>query len=341
MHKNASVLHKLSFLSLIVMPLPSLAAVPDGLGGTVKVDGSSTVYPITEAVAEEFGKLANNVKITVGISGTGGGMKKFCTGETDISNASRPIKPTEIEQCQKNGIDFIELPVAYDALSIVVNKANNWLTSITVQELKKLWEPEAQGVVMTWDQVRSTWPKQPVRLFGAGVDSGTYDYFTEAIVGKEDASRGDYTSSEDDNMLVKGVESNKYALGFFGLAYFEENKTRLNAVAVDDQKDSNGVGPQLPSAANVETGSYAPLSRPLFIYVSKQAVARPEVAAFINFYQQQATTLSKEVGYIALPANINALAVERFAKRSTGTLFAAGNQVGVSLESLMRKANNG
>ena len=283
--KNTLVASGLAALvAALVLPVPQVsAAVPADLAGAVRVDGSSTVYPITEAVAEEFGASARGVKVTVGISGTGGGMKKFCAGETDMSNASRPIKKTEMELCQKNGIEFIEVPVAYDALTVVVNNKNDWAKDITVKELKTIWEPEAQGKIKTWKQVRAAWPDTPISLYGAGVDSGTYDYFTEAIVGKEDASRGDYTSSEDDNVIVKGVEGDAASLGFFGLAYYEENKTKLKALAIDDENAANGAGAQMPSAENVIKGVYAPLSRPLFVYVAKKSLEKPEVLAFVQF----------------------------------------------------------
>lgn len=311
------------------------AAVPEKLSGNIKIDGSSTVYPITEAVAEEFGRTNSAVKVTVGISGTGGGFKKFLAGETDISNASRPIKPSEAEQAAKNNIDYIELPVAYDALTVVVNPKNTWATSITVAELKKIWAPESQGKIMRWNQVRSTWPDRPLKLFGAGVDSGTFDYFTEAIVGKEDASRGDYTSSEDDNVLVRGVAGDENALGFFGLAYFEENKSTLKALPIDDGNDSNGKGAIMPTAENVISGSYQPLSRPLFIYVRKDAAQRPEVREFVNFYLKNSPAMATEVGYVALPQNIATLASSRFDKLVTGSVFATGTQVGASLEKLL------
>lgn len=311
------------------------AAVPAHLSGAVRIDGSSTVYPITEAVAEEFGAQAREVKVTVGISGTGGGMKKFCAGETDISNASRPIKATEVELCKKNGIEFIELPVAYDALTVVVNPKNTWANDITVKELKTLWEPEAQGKIVTWSQVRSTWPNKPIKLYGAGVDSGTYDYFTEAIVGKEDASRGDYTSSEDDNVVVKGVEGDANSLGFFGLAYYEENKGKLKALAIDDENASNGAGAQMPNLDNVIKGAYAPLSRPLFVYVSKKSAERPEVLEFVNFYLNQGQSLAREVGYVPLAEQAATLARARFEARTFGSMFAQGHHVGVSLESLL------
>jgi phosphate transport system substrate-binding protein len=304
----------------------------------IAVDGSSTVYPITEAVAEQFQQSHPSVKVTVGISGTGGGFKKFCAGETDISDASRPIKPSEVELCQKNGVEYVELPVAYDGLAVVVNPNNNWVDHITAAELKKIWEPEAQGKVMRWNQVRPKWPNKEIHLFGAGVDSGTYDYFTEAIVHKEHSSRGDFTSSEDDNVLVQGIATDEAALGFFGLAYYEENKNRLKLVAIDDEKAENGEGPILPSLDTVMKGTYQPLSRPLFIYVRKQALDRPEVAAFIQFYLQNGATLAREVGYIPLPGRAYQLAQGRVEKRQTGSIFGGkGSQVGVSIEELLAK----
>jgi len=316
----------------------SLAAVPD-VSGTIKVDGSSTVYPITEAVAEEFGKEHSATKVTVGISGTGGGFKKFCAGETDISDASRPIKAAEVELCSKAGITYIELPIAYDALSVVVHPANTWATSMTVAELKKLWEPEAQGKITRWSQLRAGWPDTPIALFGAGTDSGTFDYFTEAIVGKEKASRGDFTASEDDNVLVQGVASNKNALGYFGLAYLEENAGKIKAVAIDDENAKNGEGSQLPSKKTVAAGTYRPLARPLFVYVRTEALARPEVQAFVTFYLKNGKELSNEVGYIPLTDKEYALATYRFEKRVQGSLFASGHNAGTALEQLLARGN--
>ncbi|MBI5756323.1 MAG: PstS family phosphate ABC transporter substrate-binding protein [Nitrospirae bacterium] len=305
---------------------------------TIKIDGSSTVYPITEAVAEEFQAAEKGkTRVTVGISGTGGGFKKFCNGETDISDASRPIKPTEVEACKKKGIDYIELPVAYDGLAIMVNPKNNWVDYITVKELKKLWEPEAQGKITRWNQIRPNWPGKEIRLFGAGVDSGTYDYFTEAIVGKEHTSRGDYTSSEDDNVLVQGITTDVLALGFSGVAYYESNKERLKLVPVDDENPANGKGPILPTYDDVMKGIYQPLSRPIFIYVNKKSADRPEVTRFIEFYMKNAGALSKEVGYIALPDKGYELALKRFTKRITGSVFGGhGSQVGVKIEELLK-----
>src|SRR5688500_10857400 len=232
----------------------------------IQVDGSSTVYPITEAVAEEFQKANPGTKVTVGISGTGGGFQKFCRGEIDISDASRPIKATEVEACEKSGVQFVEVPVAYDGLAVVVNPKNNWAASMTVAELKKLWEPAAQGKVAKWNQIREGWPNREIHLFGAGVDSGTFDYFTEAVVGKEGQSRGDYTSSEDDNVIVQGVSGDLNALGYFGYAYYEQNKDKLKLVLIDDGDAANGAGPIAPSPDTVAGGTYRPLSRPVFIY---------------------------------------------------------------------------
>lgn len=310
-----------------------------GLSGEVRIDGSSTVYPISEAVAEEFRREQPGVRVMVGISGTGGGFKKFTRGETDISDASRPIKSSEEEVARASRIEFIELPVAYDGLAVVVNPNNTWCSSMTVEELKQLWQPEAQEKITRWNQVRSQWPDREIHLFGPGVDSGTYDYFTEAVVGKEGASRGDLTSSEDDNVLVQGVSRDENALGFFGYAYYEENRGKLKLVAVDDQNPDNGEGAILPSPETVSNGTYQPLSRPIFIYVGEQAAGRPEVARFVEFYLQNAPALVREVGYIALPERAYQLALERFQKRVTGTIFSGGSQVGVSMEELLQREN--
>src|SRR5512134_630002 len=250
----------------------ALAAAP--VFAQQKIDGSSTVFPVTEAVAEDFQKAKKQqVKVTVGISGTGGGFKKFCRAETDISNASRPILKSEMADCQKAGVEYIELPVAFDALTVVVNPKNAFIKQLTVAEMRKIWEPSAQGKVTRWSQVNPQWPDQPMKLFGPGADSGTFDYFTEAVVGKSKSSRGDFTASEDDNVLVQGVANDRNALGYFGFAYYIENQKKLKAVAID-----GGKGPVLPSAKSVEDGTYQPLSRPIFIYVSKKSLdSKPEV----------------------------------------------------------------
>jgi len=303
----------------------------------IKIDGSSTVFPITEAVAEEFQGANRGMKVTVGISGTGGGFKKFCNGETDLSNASRPIKESEVKQCAGNKIEYVELPVAYDGIAILVNPKNSWVDYLTVKELKKIWEPAAQGKIKKWNQIRPNWPDKEIHLFGAGADSGTYDYFTEAIIGKEHASRGDFTASEDDNVLVQGITSDPYALGFFGVAYYQENKDRLKLVPIDDENDANGKGPVLPEYDNVVKGAYQPLARPIFIYVSLQSASRPEVRSFVEFYLKNGAPLVKEVGYIALPDRAYELAAGRFQKRIAGSVFGGKSQVGVRIEDLLQR----
>lgn len=271
----------------------------EALTGTIQVDGSSTVFPVTEAVAEEYRNEQPEVKVTIGVSGTGGGFKKFSRGETNISNASRPIKDIEIEACKENNITYVELEVAYDGLAVLVNPENTWVDSFTIEELKKIWEPAAQGVIMKWNQIRPEWPNEEIHLFGPGVASGTYDYFTEAIVGKSGSSRGDFTASEDDHVLVQGIAGDKYALGFFGLAYYTENADKLTLIGVH-----NGTEVVKPSLETVSNGTYKPLSRPLFIYVNSTSVKSPEVVDFVNFYIDNASELSEDVGYIPLPIEL-------------------------------------
>jgi phosphate transport system substrate-binding protein len=265
------------------------------LSGAIKIDGSSTVYPITEAVAEEFRVVEPAVNVTVGVSGTGGGFKKFMRGDIDINDASRPIKSKEATACDDIGIGYQELSVAYDGLAVLVHPENDWVDYLTVEELKKIWLPEAQGKVMYWSDVRESWPKEELHLFGPGIASGTYDYFAEAICGKKVGTRGDYTASEDDHVLVQGIATDKNGLGFFGLAYYEENKDKLKLVGVD-----NGKGVVMPSLETVGNGSYAPLSRPIFIYVSSVAAEKEEVKEFVRFYLESASSLVSEVGYIPL-----------------------------------------
>jgi phosphate transport system substrate-binding protein len=277
----------------------------------VTLDGSSTVFPISEAVAEEFQKADKTVRVTVGISGTGGGFQKFCRGETDIADASRPISATEVAACQKSGVEYIELPVAFDGIAIAVNPKNTWANNITVAELKTLWSPDAQGQVKNWNQVRKDWPNREIHLFGAGVDSGTYDYFTEVIMGKAKSSRGDFTSSEDDNVLVQGIGNDELALGFLPFAYFEENAARLKLVPVDEGKGSGAVA---PAPDTIEKGVYSPLSRPVFIYVSKQAAQRQEVQRFVEFFLKNADTLVREVNYVSLGAAAYGSATDKFTK---------------------------
>jgi len=306
--------------------------------GTISLDGSSTVYPISEAVAEEFQKVNPKAKVTVGISGTGGGFKKFCSGETDISDASRPIKPTEVEACKAKGIEYIELPIAYDGLAVMVNPKNDWASCMTVKELKTLWEPEAQSKVSKWSQVRPGWPDKDIHLFGPGVDSGTYDYFTEATVGKEHSSRGDFQSSEDDNVLVQGIANDPLALGFFGFAYYEENRNKLKLLGIDDEKAEDGAGCIQPSAETVEKGTYQPLSRPLFIYVKKSVATNPPIKAFVQYYLQNAQKLVREVGYIPFPSDAYKLVEARYDKGVTGSLFEGkGSQVGVTIGELLKR----
>jgi len=328
----------LIFSWVVLQHSNSEAALPSALEGAITADGSSTVYPISEAVVEEFGKQHQKVRVTVGISGTGGGFKKFCAGETDISDASRPIKASEIDLCKQNNVSYIELPIAYDALTVVVNPANTWASNMTVKELQKLWAPEAQAKITKWSDLNPKWPAENIHLFGPGVDSGTYDYFTEAVVGKEHSSRGDFTSSEDDNVLVQGVANDKFALGYFGLAYYLENKAKLKAVNIDDENSANGAGPQEPSAETVVKGTYQPLARPLFIYVSKKSAERPEVQEFVNFYLKNGQSLVKEVGYVTLQPRVYELATQRFASKTLGSIFATqGSTVGVTLEQLLSK----
>jgi len=297
----------------------------------IKIDGSSTVFPISEALAEEFQiSKRGKVRVTVGIAGTGGGFKKFCRGEIDISNASRPISAEEMEACRKAGIKYIELPVAYDALTVVVNPNNTWVKSLTIADLKTMWEPSAQGRISSWKQILAEFPAEKLMLFGPGADSGTFDYFTEAVNGKAKASRGDFTASEDDNTLVQGVENNKSALGYFGFAYYAAHKDKLRAVPID-----GGKGPVEPSIDNVIKGTYSPLSRPLFIYVKESAAARPEVKEFVEFTMKEGAGLVKEVGYVPLPASAYQLALKHFTDRKLGSVYGGVPKVGVTIEQLL------
>ncbi|MCH8189733.1 MAG: PstS family phosphate ABC transporter substrate-binding protein [Chloroflexi bacterium] len=281
---------------LVVAIAIAACAVQGDVKGTVKIDGSSTVFPITEAVAEEFRRVEPAVRTAIGISGTGGGFHRFCAGETDIQNASRTIKPSEADACAKNGVEFLELEVAYDGLSVVVHHDNQFVDFLTVDELRRIWEPGSK--VNRWNQVRPDWPDERLRLFGPGTASGTFDYFTEAIVGEEDASRSDYTASEDDNVLVQGVSGEKFSLGYFGFAFFIENQDRLTVVPIDP---GDGV-PIKPTQQTINDGTYRPLSRPLFIYVSVESLrTKPQVATIVKFYLDEARLLAPLVGYVALP----------------------------------------
>jgi len=303
-------------------------------GSVIKIDGSSTVFPITQAVAEEF-QIERGGQATVGVSGTGGGFKKFCRGEIALSGASRPIKPTEVAMCKDAGIDFVELPVAYDGIAVVVNKKATWVDHLTVDELKKMWSPEAEGQVTKWSDIREGWPDKKLQLLGPGVDSGTYDYFTKAIVGTEHSSRGDFAPNEDDNVLVHGVSNDDGALGYFGYAYYAENKDKLKLVPIDDGIAENGEGAIAPSPESVAGGTYQPLSRPIFIYVSSKAMERPEVDAFVKFYLNEGKALVAEVGYIALPDSAYALVNKRFADKTMGSMLEGGSKVGATVEQML------
>lgn len=300
----------------------------------VRMDGSSTVFPIAEAVSEEFQlQQRGAIRVTVGQSGTGGGFKKLCRGDADVSNASRPILQEEMNRCREAGIGFMELPVAYDAITVVVNPANDWVQSITVEDLRKIWEPAAQGKITRWNHVRPEWPDAPLMLFGPGADSGTFDYFTEAVTGKAKSSRGDYAASEDDNVLVQGVENNKYALGYFGFAHYISHHERMRAVPV-----ITAAGEAiLPSVDTVVAGTYQPLSRPLFIYVSEQAAQRPEVRQFVEFYLTEGSALAQEVGFVTLPAQATQIALGHFRENRLGTVFGGVPEVGVTIEHLLER----
>jgi len=326
----------LSRRSILFASIAAAGAMATGTSlaqSTIKIDGSSTVFPITEAVAEEFQKAKKGaVKVTVGISGTGGGFKKFCRGETDISNASRPITKSEMAECLKNGVTYVEMPVAYDALSVVVNPKNAWLKDISIEDLKKIWEPAAQGKITRWNQVNPAWPDRQIKLFGAGADSGTFDYFTEAVTGKSKSSRGDFTASEDDNVLVTGVSRDVDALGFFGFAYYSENQDKLKALPIS-WKGGKSVGPSMETVVN---GTYQPLSRPIFIYVKADSAKRPEVREFVDYFNKNADKLVREVKYVPLPASAYTYNQDALAKMRVGTKFGGENLVGVTIEQLMK-----
>ena len=310
------------------------APAPAGGGGVVKIDGSSTVFLISQAVAEEYDK-AGKGQAAVAESGTGGGFQKFCRGEIDLTGASRPIKTSEADACKAAGIELIELPIAYDGIAVVVHKNNKFVDKLTVNELKTMWAPEAAGKVSTWKAVRPAFPDKKLVLYGPGTDSGTFDYFTQAVVGKEKSSRGDYTSNEDDNVLVQGVAGDENALGYFGYAYYKENQDKLKIVPIDDEKADNGAGAIAPDPKTVADGTYQPLARPLFIYVSTKSLAKPGVAAFTAFYVEKAKTLAGEVGYIPLPDQAYQLVTGRLTGKKTGTMFAGGSQVGMTIEKLL------
>lgn len=300
----------------------------------VKVDGSSTVFPITEAVAEEF-QNETKTKVTVGVSGTGGGFKKFCRGETDVSNASRPILQKEIDDCKANGVEFIELPIAFDALTVIINPKNQFAKTMTVAELNKMWGPSAQGKIKTWNQVNPAWPNTPIKLFGAGSDSGTFDYFTEAINGKAKSQRGDYTPTEDDNITIKGVVGDVNAIGYLGYAYFAENASQLSAVAIVNKPGSKAV---LPSRESIEDGTYQPLGRPIFIYVNaKNGAFKPHVKAFVDYYLTNSRELIEEVKYVPLPEKDQKAVISHWKSLKSGSGFGGKSEVGVKIEDLLSR----
>jgi phosphate transport system substrate-binding protein len=291
---NRQKFNRYALAGVVAATVAAGVAAPSALSqnSIIQVDGSSTVFPISEAMAEEFMAANRGTQVTVGVSGTGGGFSKFCAGELDITGASRPIKSSEAEACTAAGIEYIEVPVATDALTVVINPDNTWAEEMTSEQLKMMWEPAAEGTITRWNQIDPSWPNAPIDLFGPGTDSGTFDYFTDEIVGESGASRADYTASEDDNILVLGVSRDTNALGYFGLAYYLENQDTLKAVAVD------GV---LPTPENVENGTYLPLSRPIFLYVKKSSLeSSDEVRSFMEFVLDNAAEIVPEVGYVPL-----------------------------------------
>ena len=311
----------------------------DQLTGRVQVDGSSTVYPVTQAVAEEFMQEHPRARINASMSGTGGGFSKFLRGETDINNASRTITQEEQQLANQNNISYIELPVSYDGLAVVTNPQNDWLNCLTVEELRSIWEPNSQ--IDNWNEVRSSFPDQPINLYGPGTASGTYDYFTEAVVGESGASRTDFTASEDDNVLVQGVSGDEGALGFFGLAYYEENQDQLKLVGIDDGNPDNGEGCIKPSSETINNNTYQPLSRPLFIYVNAQRADDEAVNAFTRYYLNNVGNLAQQVGYVPLSGEAYDLALQRFENRTTGTIFGQEEQIGASVEQVLRQHQGG
>ncbi len=339
MATSLSIKLRFSWVAFAAIALLSACTQPPGTGSnaatikTIKIDGSSTVYPISDAIATEFRKTNPKANIEVQFSGTSGGFNKFCTGETDISNASRPILLQEAEVCANSGVGFIEIPVAFDALTLAVNPKNDWAKDITIAELTKIWEPLAEGKIKNWNQIRASYPNKPLTLFGAGKDSGTFDYFNEVVIGNPEASRSDYTASEDDNVLVQGIEKDPNSLGYIPLAYLETSQNRLKALAVN-----NGKGAILPSRETVANATYQPFSRPLFIYVNaKAAQDNPALKAFVEYYLTHVGRVSKTVGYVPLPAEAYRLATIQFTRGEIGTVFEGVPQPNVTISELLRR----
>ena len=300
--------------------------------GTTDIDGSSTVFPISEAMVEDWGEsIGDSARLVIGVSGTGGGFKKFCAGDIDINNASRPIKTSEEQKCAEAGIEFIELPVAIDGLTIGVNPDNDFAQCITVDELHTMWSPESEGEIKRWNQIRPEWPDQNLQLYGPGVDSGTFDYFTETINGEAQASRGDFTSSERDNVLVRGIAGDRGSLGYFGYSYFVENRDILKMVAID-----SGAGCIFPTDETINDGSYSPLSRPLFIYVSKESWVKQDVKDFVGYYvSYERAGLLRDLGFVAFPEPVHALITDRFKRGLTGSIFGGENPQHGTVEEIL------
>ncbi|WP_407652961.1 PstS family phosphate ABC transporter substrate-binding protein [Bdellovibrio svalbardensis] len=305
----------------------------------IRIDGSSTVFPITEAMAEDFQTMVRGkVRVTVGVSGTGGGFKKFCRGETDIQDASRPIQQKELEACRAKGVKFIEIPIAFDAAAIVVSTKNTWIQQISIPELKKIWSPDAQGKIKKWSDVNPAWPQERLNLYGPGSDSGTFDYFTEAVVGKAHSSRGDYTASQDHNVTVAGVTQDKWALAYIPLSYYEENKSKLKVLGlIGGEKSPKKSEPVLPSRETVETGVYFPLSRPIFIYVNEASLNKQWVAQFVKYYLKEAPRIVPEVKYVPLPAKAYEMGLSRVQGKKLGTVFGGHSEIGLKLDELLNR----
>jgi phosphate transport system substrate-binding protein len=319
---------------LLVSLLAATSVVHAQSKPVVKLDGSSTVYPIMEAISEDFQKQTKGaIQATVGISGTGGGFKKFCRGETDIGNASRPILKSEMDICAAAGIKYIELPIAFDALTVVVNPKNTAIKQLTIAQLKAIWEPAATGKITNWNQVDPSFPNQVLRLFGPGADSGTFDYFTEAVNGKSKSSRSDFTASEDDNVLVQGVSRDTGGLAYFGYAYYLENKDKLRSIPIVNKQGK----PVSPSEAAVIDGSYNPLARPIFIYVNEASLTKPHVRQYIEYAMKNAARLAKEVKYVPLPAKAYEIGMDHINKKKVGTVFKGSAEVGVTIEELLKR----